>query len=71
LRGHLFEQIEELRDPDKKIDLDRVKAVNAVARTIIDSAKVENQFYEITGTEPANEFFKKGQRQLGNGANGK
>ncbi|HUF02832.1 MAG TPA: hypothetical protein VMM38_01510 [Aridibacter sp.] len=39
LRDHLFETIEMLKDGD--MELDRAKAINEVARTLVSSAKVE------------------------------
>lgn len=51
LRNHLFETLEALRDKDEPLDLDRAKAVANVSSRIIDSAKVELKFMEITGSE--------------------
>lgn len=50
LRNHLFETLENLRDKDDPMDLERAKAVAQVAQVIVDSAKVENEFMKITGT---------------------
>ena len=41
LRDHLFATLEELRDKDKPMELERAKAIADVAQTIINSAKVE------------------------------
>lgn len=49
LRDHLFETIEALKDPEKPMALDRAKRISEVAQTIINSAKVENEFMELTG----------------------
>ena len=49
LRNHLFETIERLKDEEKPMDLDRARAVAEVADRIIDSAKVEVKFMEVTG----------------------
>ena len=49
LRNHLFETLEQLKDPDKPMDLDRARAVADVAKKIIDSAKVEVEFMRVTG----------------------
>lgn len=49
LRDHLFETLEALKDPDKPMDIERAKAVADVARVIVDSAKVEVQFLQVTG----------------------
>lgn len=50
LRGHLFATLEDLRDKDKPMDIDRAKAVAQVAQVIIDSAKAENEFIKLTGS---------------------
>lgn len=43
LRDHLFMTLEDLRDKDNPMDLDRAKAVAEVAGVLIESAKVEVQ----------------------------
>lgn len=50
LRNHLFETIEMLKDDDKPMDIARAKAVSDVAQTIINSAKVEIDWMEATGS---------------------
>jgi hypothetical protein len=45
----LFATLEALRDADKPMDIDRAKAISMVANTIIESAKVEHKFLELTG----------------------
>jgi hypothetical protein len=57
LRNHLFETLEALKDEDKPMDLDRAKAVCNVASQIIDTARVETKFLEVTGETPTDEFF--------------
>lgn len=49
LRNHLFATLEALRDEDKPMDLERAKVIAAVAQTVINSAKVECDYLEITG----------------------
>ena len=49
LRDHLFATLEALRDEDKPMDLERAKTISTVAQTIINSAKVECEYLEITG----------------------
>jgi len=46
LRNHLFEVLERLKDPDEKtpMTIDTAKAIVGVAETIIDSARVENEY---------------------------
>ena len=49
LRNHLFETLEELRDKDKPMDLDRARTIAGVAQTIVNSAKVEVEFMKVAG----------------------
>ena len=48
LRNHLFATLEGLRDEEKPMDLDRARAIADVARVIVDSAKAEVQFLQVT-----------------------
>jgi hypothetical protein len=57
LRNHLFETIEALKDDEKPMDIERAKAVCNVARTLIDSAKVEVKYLEVTGQDAAGDFL--------------
>jgi len=68
LRNHLFETLEALRDEDKPMDIDRARAVSEVAQTIIDSAKVEVRYLEVTGGESGSALFgKQDLRGIGDG----
>lgn len=49
LRRHLFATLDDLRNPDKPMDLDRAKEVREVAKALIESAKVEVAFLQVTG----------------------
>ena len=49
LRTHLFDTLRELRDKENPLDIDRAKAVSEVAKTLIDSARVEVDFIRATG----------------------
>ena len=49
LRNHLFATLEALRDKDKPMDIERAKAIADVSQVVIDSAKVEVRYLEITG----------------------
>jgi hypothetical protein len=49
LRNHLFATREALRDDEKPMDIERAKTISAVAQTIINSAKVECDYLELTG----------------------
>ncbi len=47
LREHLFAQLEALADPDRKIDLRRMRLTHDIAERIIDTARVEVQFAAV------------------------
>ncbi len=49
LRDHLFTTIEKLNDDDNPMDVAHARAVADVANTIIDTAKVELRYMELTG----------------------
>ena len=49
LRTTLFDTLRALGDKDKPMDIDRAKAINEVAQTIINSAKVEVDALKIIG----------------------
>jgi len=51
LRAALFATIEELRDKDKPMDIERAKAIAEVAQTIVNSAKVEVDYLKVAGGE--------------------
>jgi hypothetical protein len=51
LREHLFATLEDLRDKENPMDIQRAKAIAEVAQVIVDSAKAENDFMKITGSK--------------------
>ena len=57
LRNHLFETIEALKDPEKPMDIDRAQAISKVATTIIATARVELDAYELLGEGEPAAFF--------------
>lgn len=59
LRNHLFAALEGLADEEKPLDLERAKTIAAVAQTIINSAKVEVEYMEVTG-QTGSDFMTKG-----------
>ena len=65
LRNHLFETLEALKDDDKPMDIDRAKAVADVARVLVDSAKVEVRFLEVTGASRSTNFLPTGDGDRG------
>lgn len=62
LRNHLFATLEGLTDPDpeKPMDIERAKAVTAVAGKIIDSAKVEVDFLRVVSEAPTGLIKRRG-----------
>lgn len=59
LRGHLFQVIENLKDPDAKTKMDAktATAVCLAAKRLIETAHVELQFREQTGVDLAPSTF--------------
>lgn len=49
LRNHLFATLEALQDKDEPMDIERAKTIALVSGKLIDSAKVEVQYLEVTG----------------------
>lgn len=49
VRQALFDTLRGLSDKDKPMDIDRAKAVNEIAQTIINSAKVEVDALRLLG----------------------
>jgi hypothetical protein len=58
LRNHLFETIEQLKDEEKPMEIDRARAISDVASVIINSAKVELRAIELAGADVASEFLE-------------
>jgi hypothetical protein len=51
LRNVLFETLDDLRDKEKPMEIERAKAIAGVAQVIVDSAKAENDFIKLTGSK--------------------
>ena len=49
LRNHLFETLEQLKDKDKPMDIERAMAIAKVAGVVVESAKVEVKYLETLG----------------------
>ena len=45
----LFATLEDLRDPDKPMEIERAQAIAGIAQVIVNSAKVENDHIKLTG----------------------
>jgi hypothetical protein len=59
LRDHLFATLEALSDTEKPMEIERAKAICSTAQTIIDSARVEVKYIEVSGQgeKRAEKFF--------------
>lgn len=57
LRNHLFATLEALSDKEEPMELERAKAIADVARVIVDSAKAEVQFLQVTGRNDGTGFI--------------
>lgn len=57
LRNHLFATLEDLRDKENPMDLDRAKAVATVASVIVESARVEVELARVTGARVGSAFM--------------
>lgn len=57
LREHLFAELEDLRNPDKKLDKDRTRAMVEIAQTIINSVKAETNFFNAVGVQRGSGFI--------------
>lgn len=49
VRSALLDTLSALRNTTNPIDLDRVKAMVAVSNTLVDTARVENDYLKLTG----------------------
>lgn len=57
LRSVLFDTLRDLRNKDAAIDIERVDAINDIAQTIIQSAKVEVDHMRVTGGASSSGFL--------------
>lgn len=51
LRDHLFATLDALRDKKEPMELERAKAISAIAQTVINSAMAEVQYVRATGRQ--------------------
>lgn len=58
LRGHLFDTLKALKNPDKPMEIERAKAIADTAQVIINCAKVEVDFLRANGSVDT-KFFNK------------
>jgi hypothetical protein len=59
LREVLFSQLEALKDPEKDLhtEVARARAMSDIARTVLESAKVEADYMRASGAEIASSFI--------------
>jgi hypothetical protein len=57
LRNHLFETLESLKDETNPMPIDRAETICKVSEQIIETAKVEVKFLEVTDALATTEFF--------------
>ena len=58
LRDHLFDALDQLKDKENPVDLDRIQMINQTAQVIINSAKVEVDYAKATGTDHHQDFYR-------------
>lgn len=54
VRSALLATLEDLRNRENPMDIERAKAVAQVATVLVDSAKAENDYLKITGQDRSN-----------------
>lgn len=57
LRDHLFDALDQLKDKENPVDLDRIRMINQTAQVIINSAKVEVDYAKATGHRSSSGFL--------------
>lgn len=67
LRTILFDTLEQLKDKDKPMEIERAKAISDIAQTIINSAKVEIEHQKVTGATSTTGFIPQESKPVNNG----
>lgn len=67
LREVLFDTLNQLKDKDKSMEIERAKAISDIAQTIINSAKVEIEHQKVTGATSTTGFIPQEPKPLNNG----
>lgn len=57
LREALFDTLRRLQSQDNPIDLDKAKAINETAQTIVNTVKAEIEFMKATGSTQGTSFI--------------
>ena len=65
LRNHLFATLEALQNEDQPMDIDRAKAIAQVAGVVVESAKIEVKFLEVTGAQKGTGFIPQDREDPG------
>lgn len=65
LRTHLFETLQALKDKDHPMEIERARTIADVGRVLVDSAKVEVQFLQVTGAIKSTGFLPDGDEEHG------
>jgi hypothetical protein len=69
LRDELFATLRALRNKDEPMDIERARAVSAIAQTIINTAKVEVDHLRVTGSDAGSRFLGAPEAAPPKGAN--
>lgn len=67
LRNHLFETIEGLKDPENPMDIQHAEAIQGVAQTLVNTAKVEVDYIKATGQDGGSGFIESDRPLSSNG----
>jgi len=54
VRQALLDTLSDLRDRETPMDIERAKAVAQVSSVLVDTARVENEYIKITGSDRSN-----------------
>jgi hypothetical protein len=57
LRNHLFTVIEELQDPESKMEITKAKTIAQLAQTIINASVTEIEFMKLVQRNSPTNFF--------------
>ena len=65
VRQALMDTLADLRNRENPMEIDRAKAVAQVASVLVETARVENQYLEISGQHKSNFMEEKRTPELG------
>ena len=63
LRNHLFTALEDLNNPEKKVDLARMEAIADIAGVLVETAKVEVAYIRVTESKGTGFLPPAGERE--------